>query len=341
MMPVHDTKVSCPNCGRTRVKPIDRRPSVYTDSTAFELSEAGKGTFFSSLAAAIAIAVCSLLFISMGLFMRSPLSLLWILLGVIGGGVAVYSFRDISQTFRLGGKPALGYIDHLRELEKSRIALREKIAELKVLIKRQHPRQSERAANRLKLVTSALKNRERKLELIDEAEFIIEAKRRISRISALAQDLAERRRPRETEKNIEAAFSEMKIWVKKLPTHFQSGAAKRVYESLLQAMELHADIMEQIEDRVVMRALDDGSGGTKSDDALALEEIRLFLDKSSIQSELDAYEIEEAIATDEEFIRINTELRLMKDGIKQDFTTDPFVDLDSHPESKDYPSGLS
>ena len=53
-----------------------------------------------------------------------------------------------------------------------------------------------------------------------------------------------------------------------------------------------------------------------------------FLDKMSIQDHLNTLEMEETIAADEEYLKINAELRLIKDGITHDFPNDTYIDME-------------
>lgn len=323
-MPSPGKKITCPNCGRKKVKLKNKKPAVYSSVSAVEAKEAVSGTFFSSLGLAIMITIISLVLIAMGIASRTPFGYLCSALGIVGAFVAAYCYRYWSRNFTVDRKPEKGYIDFLNDIQESRGVLQEKIEQLEYLKKRQRPRESERAANRTKLLKAALNNRTLKLQLLDEAEFIIEAKKRISRIEALAQDLTRKKSNHtDIEKRVEKAFIEIKKWMANLNIDCQSVAGMKVYHSLEQAMGLHSDIMEQIEDRLVMQAID---GNTETDEIFALEHIQEFLEKSSLQEGLEAFEINEAAAADEEFIKINTELRLLKDGIK---------------DGVDYQSGLS
>ncbi len=74
-----------------------------------------------------------------------------------------------------------------------------------------------------------------------------------------------------------------------------------------------------------MRALDDESD---FDEADALEKRHEFIERTAFDADLSAIEMEEAVAADEEYLRIHTELRLVRDGIKHDFAGQTGIDLD-------------
>ena len=324
-MPVHATRSSCPNCGRVRVRFQEKRPSVYSTSTAYQSRETSRGTFVSSFLACGLIAFSALFFLTMGIVIRGAVGLMWDVFGLIAGGAAVYGFLDLYRNASVDRNPAKGYIDHLEDLGESREALQKKITELEELISRQKSQGSQRAANRLRLLSAALKNRNVKLDLVEETDFIIESKRKIARLEALSQDIANGKNLRSTEQEINEAFREMKKWLRVAPRSFRSSAGAKVRGSLEQAMSLHSDIAEQIEDRLVMRALD---GESESEEAVALEQVHDFLEKTQLTDDWNELELEEFAAADEEYLRINAELRLMKDGVTHDFLEKTQIDLE-------------
>lgn len=310
MMPSERGRATCLNCGHRRLK---LKKGVPPPQPTVKFGQSNPDSPWSSLAFTLLILLCGAIFFAMGIFMRSPLGVLWGLLGALGISVAIYCLRDLIRTCQWGRKPEKGYIAHLKELADEREIVMSRIKELEKLLGRQRPDRSERAANRTKLLNAALDNRKTRLSLIYEAAFIIESKRRISRIEALAQDLARKANPRETEKHLDTAFTDLKSWIAEQPVDCLSQTGRRVQETLRHSAELHKEIREQIEDRLVMRALDDDP---EPDVAEILARIDSFLDQSLLRDNQSVSEIVEAMASDEEFIKINTELRLWKDGIK-------------------------
>lgn len=78
-----------------------------------------------------------------------------------------------------------------------------------------------------------------------------------------------------------------------------------------------------------MRALDEDDA---SDNQFALEQIHQFLARESFRDDPVYSELAECVATDEEYLRINTELRLMRDGIKGNFNSSPQLEMEQQDE---------
>ena len=324
-MPMHGKSTDCPNCGRKRVRLQGKLPSFYSNISALEKREKAQGTYLSSFVAGTVIALCSLGCLALGIILRTGMGLLWDLLGLLAAGAAIYCFYELYRNLAIDRNPEKGFIDHLKDLAESRAALETKIAELKHLVSRQNEHSSERAANRLQLVTAALQNRERKLALVNETEFIIESQRKISRIEALAQELVSGNSPGATEHQIDVAFSDLGKWMQAAPHKFHSAAGKKVHQTLERAFSFHSDIREQIEDRLVMRALEEEAG---SGETFALDQIHKFLERNRFSDGMGNSELAECVATDEEYLRISTELRLLRDGIKDSLNDSPHIGLE-------------
>lgn len=277
-----------------------------------------------SLAMAIFFSLCTVAFLGIGLMVRGPVGLFWSFIGVMTGVIGFCCIRDLHKNMFLDRNPARGYIDHLRDLNESKMVLDTKIGELEHLLGRQDTQHSERAENRKRLLSAALKNRRLKLQLIDETEFIIESRRKISHIEALAQDIRKGKNLRDSERQIDRAFTDMNEWMKEAP-QCRSVSGQKVRKSLEQAMALHGAIREQIEDRLVMRALDERADLLEGE---VFEKVHEFLERHTLVDNFQALEMEEFVAADEEFTRINAELRLLKDGLKHHFENDTLVDLE-------------
>lgn len=273
---------------------------------------------------AVFFSVCTIAFLAIGVVVRGPVGLFWSFVGLMTGVIGFCCFRDLHKNLFLERNPAKGYIDHLRDLSESRAALETKIGELENLVGRQETQHSERADNRKRLLTAALKNRRLKLQLIDETEFIIESRRKISHLEALAQDIREGKNLRESEMQIDRAFTDINEWMKEAP-QCRSASGQKVRQSLEQAIALHGSIREQIEDRLVMRALDERA---ESEEGVVFEKVHEFLERHALLDDFHALEMEESVAADEEFTRINAELRLLRDGLKHHFENETLVDLE-------------
>ena len=268
----------------------------------------------------------------MGLRISGPIGFWWDLLGIITGVIGMYSLYDAFRGAWIDRNPDKGYIDHLADLKETRENLNEKISELTNLLERQKDIHSDRAENRRHLVEAALANRLLKLDLITETEFIIESRKKISRIEALARDLEDGINLKQTEKEIDRAFADIKQWMKNAPDQCRSSAGKKTRESLEEVFAFRGEIVEQLEDRMVMRALND-ENENETDEAFTLEKVHRFIEKSALDTELDGLDMKESIAADEEYIRINTELRLIRDGIKHDFASETEIELETLDET--------
>ena len=73
--------------------------------------------------------------------------------------------------------------------------------------------------------------------------------------------------------------------------------------------------------------------GKESDETFALEKVHEFIEKSAFDDDLGAIEMEESVEADEEYLRINTELRLIRDGVKHDYAAETQIELDPLDES--------
>lgn len=312
---------------------MEQRPVLYKSDTALEASQAARGAAPLEVILSLFFCLCTVGFVGFAMFLRGPASLIWGILGIVSG---IFAFNYVASCYRRlisERKPRIGYLDQLKDLDQSRRLLIDKVAELSALADRQRSQQSDRAASRLKLLEAAIKNRQLKLDLVQETQFIIESKRKLSHLKSLSQQIGAGRRLAEAEKEIEIAFSEMEQWVAQAP-ECRSSYGLGVKQSLEAAMGMCQSIGEQIEDRLVIAALDrDG----ESSESQALERVHSFLETAGLDhtasDDSQAAEFSELVAADDAYHEIRTELRLMQDGITHDFGGDSSIDLDEGPES--------
>lgn len=315
MMPASDEKVDCPNCGRTRVRLEKYKPNAALSNPKQDPAKVSS-IFWNSVVKRSGISF--LIFypiVAMSIASWVPEdAFAFIAITVSLSLSALYFTVKLRRHNRIYRTPQRGYIYHLGILNHSARRLEDEIAKLRRLAEDQNS-DSERSVNRLRVVNDAIANRELRLHLILETCFIIKAKRRMSRISALARDMSDRVNLVESEKNLRFFILEIQNWLNERPTDYRSVAGRRMYQSLIESSELFREMLEQLEDRRVMRAIDGGTVNAPSE-GLALKQIEQFLDDALVQPEYDLFEVEEVVATDEEYLKINTELRLIKDGIR-------------------------
>ncbi len=309
----------CPNCGRNRVFLVSQEPqldhNVVTAAGESDLEGGNSFVGYFLLATAGFFLLAPLVFESAFLFGFS--------IG-LASGLASLIFL-IPEWNKKRNIPVAGYLDHLRNLETTKASLKKKITELEHLVERQKRHNSERSHKRLELVSAALKNRRRKLDLIRETEFIIESKRHASEIENLAQELASTKDIESVEKRFDQSFTDISEWLNSVPSQCISQAGTNARRAIDKAFGLQTEIMEKIEDRLVTRALD---GDSDLADTFALEKVHDLLQVGEFESSFNHLDLEEMIAADDEYSKINAEIRLLRDGIQHDFDAETDIEME-------------
>lgn len=326
MMPSYGSRVDCPNCGRAEVRLERFKPAAALSDPNIDEEEI-RSIFRKSVVKRSAISFV----IFYPIFALSTAS--WvpenyfapIVITLSASLSLLYFLLKWGRHIRIYHTPEQGYTYHLGVLNQSAAVLEDGLQNLRTLANEQDGT-SERSANRLRLLQDAIANRELRLQLIDETSFIIKAKRRLSRISALAQDMSDRLRLRETEKNLRFFLRELQSWLEKRPETYRSFAGQKMYKSLTESEVLFREVLEQLEDRRVMRAIDGGTAHAPGE-GLALKQIEQFLGETLIQPEYDLFEVAEVAEADEEYLKINTELRLIQDGVRPSATDDLLTEI--------------
>ncbi len=260
-----------------------------------------------------------------GFWIHNAVGLIFDLIGIVTVFSAWCLAANSIRRAWIDRAPQMGYIDYLQGLTESRTILEAKIAELESLKDRQQTFKSERADTRLKLLDAAIENRKLKLALVAESQYIINSRRKMSGIQALVQGIGGGGYSAELEKELGEAFVDLRDWTEQVPSEWKSAAGKKIRTSLDKMLVFHTILCERIEDRKVLAAVaEEGESAGSS----SLEGVQELIEQTAFDTECDALDMEEVVSADEDYLRINTELRLARDGIRHDFPGETLLELD-------------
>ncbi|MEO0413373.1 MAG: hypothetical protein AAF226_00315 [Verrucomicrobiota bacterium] len=324
-IPERSPVADCPNCGRGRVKLCPHEPEApMVEVSALQLNEQQAGSKKEDWLLLLFLSQTFLLLLVLALVLRGQ----FFMFLLPAAGILFWGADVLKSILRPRKKRIKkGYIDHLTDVRHSIRSLQSKITELDKLVARQDLMDSERSDQRKRLLTEALNNRRLKLRLAKETDYIIESQRLQDRFGSLVIDLENYNLDNHLEQRVDRFFTDLKFHLSILPAAPLTSVGKDTLRDLEETLGLMKQVMEQIEDRKVLQALDEEGPC----EAIPLDRIHSRLSDRSSLNRWEVDSISESIQADEEYSKINTEIRKLRDGISGGLATETF-DLDLEEE---------
>ena len=119
-----ESRITCANCGRKKVKPSKRKPVSITTVSACQ-ERYGKNAAHPATTALMAVIFlgATVLFLYLGFWVRGVVGFFFDLFGILCGVATIQSFSGWMRALFTDRSPQKAYLDHLQDLRREQAGL--------------------------------------------------------------------------------------------------------------------------------------------------------------------------------------------------------------------------